>query len=180
MSKNQYDQEAAPAKNALQNYVDQGNNFQSADDIFIKLTSTKLQSIKASFIEFDKTIMLLKGKKMLGIDKYNSYQFAQQGMKAWQYYQIGVGLLISFDAYLSFKPGVQVIQSFDPCKGSLVSSTRNAKRKDHQINNLFSCRHRNCPQSFVTLEELEDHMTKGIPQIPTVKAGMDLVKKIIF
>ena len=82
MSNNKYDQEAATARNALQNYVDQGNTIQSADDIFFALTSTKLQSIKVSFIEFDKTVMLLKGKTMAGIDKYHSYQFIQHGMKA--------------------------------------------------------------------------------------------------
>ena len=81
MSKNQYDQEAATARISLQNYVDQGNNIQSADYIFIALTSTKLQSIKVSFIEFYKT-MLLKGKTMDGTDKYHSYQFTQHGMKA--------------------------------------------------------------------------------------------------
>ena len=81
---------------------------------------------------------------------------------------------------LSFKPGVQVILSFLPCKDSFVTSTRKEKQKDQQINNLFFCRHRNCSQSFVTLQELEDHMTKGIHQVPTVKSGIDLVKKIIF
>ena len=45
--------------------------------------------------------------------------------------------MIPSDLDLSFKPRVQVIQSFVPCEDSLVSSTRNAKRKDHQINNLF-------------------------------------------
>ena len=88
--------------------------------------------------------MLLKGKNMAGIDKY-SHQTTQQGMKAWWYYQIGAGLMIPFDPDLSFKPGVQVIQSFISCKDSLVSDTRNAKRKDHQINNLSFCCHRNCP-----------------------------------
>ena len=58
---------------------------QSAD-IFIALTSTKPQSIKVSFIKFDK-MMLLKGKMMTGIDEYYSYQFTQQGMKVWQYYK---------------------------------------------------------------------------------------------
>ena len=115
MSKNQNDQEAATARNALQSYVDQGNNIQSADDTFIALKLTKLQSIKVSFIEFDKTIILLKGKMMAGIDKYHSYQFTQHGMKAWQYYQTGAGLMILFDPYLSFKPGVQVIQSYVLC-----------------------------------------------------------------
>ena len=114
MSKNQDDQEAVTARNALQNFVDQGNNIQLADDIFITLTSTKLQSIKVSFIEFDKT-MLIKGKTMAGINKYHSYQLIQLGMKAWQYYQVGAGLMIPFNSYLSFKPGVQVIQSFVPC-----------------------------------------------------------------
>ena len=65
MTLRQYDQETATARNALQNYVDQGNNIQSADNIFITLISTKLQSIKVSFIEFDKTIMLLKDKRWL-------------------------------------------------------------------------------------------------------------------
>ena len=51
--------------------------------------------------------------------------------------QIGARLMIPSDLDLSFKPRVQVIQSFVPCEDSLVSSTRNAKRKDHQINNLF-------------------------------------------
>ena len=86
MNKNQYDQEAATARISLQNYVDQGNNIQSAD-IFIALTSTKLQSIKVSFIEFYKT-KLLKGKTMDGTNKYHSYKFTQHGMKAWRYYQI--------------------------------------------------------------------------------------------
>ena len=65
MTLRQYDQETATARNALQNYVDQGNNIQSADNILIALISTKLQSIKVSFIEFDKTIMLLKEKRWL-------------------------------------------------------------------------------------------------------------------
>ena len=47
---------------------------------------------KASFNEFDRTIMLLKGRKIADIDKYCSYQLTQQGMKAWWYYQIGAGL----------------------------------------------------------------------------------------
>ena len=68
MSKNQYDQEAVTARSALEIYVDQGNNIRSTDDIFIALTSTKLQSIEVSFIEFDKIIILLKGKTMAGID----------------------------------------------------------------------------------------------------------------
>ena len=53
---------------------------------------------------------------MAGIDKYHSYQFTQQGLKARRYYQIGVGLMIPFDPDFSFKPGVQVIQFFVPCK----------------------------------------------------------------
>ena len=126
--KDQCDREAAVARNALRNYVNQGNNIQSAY-IFITLTSTKLQSTKVSLIEFDKA-MLLKEKKMAGIDKYHSYQFTQQGMKVWQYYQIGAGVMVPFDRDLSFKQGVQVIQSFVPCKDSFISSTKNAKRKD--------------------------------------------------
>ena len=82
MSKNQYDHEAATARIALRNCIGQENNIQSADDIFVTLTSTKLQSIKVSFIEFDNTLMLLKGKMMAGVDKY-SYQFTQHSMKAW-------------------------------------------------------------------------------------------------
>ena len=173
--KDQCDQEAVVARNALWNYVDQGNNIQSTHDIFIALASTKLWSTKVSFIEFDKTIMLLKGKKMAGIDKY-SYQFTQQGMKVWWYCQIGAGLVIPFDPDFSFKPGVQVIQSFVPPQDNVISSTRNAKRKYWQINNLFFCCNRNCTQSL-TLEELEDHMMNGIHEIPVVKSGMDLVKK---
>ena len=113
MSKNEDDQEAATARNALQNFVDQGNNIQSADDIFIALKSTKLQSIKVSFNNI--VTMLIKGKTMASIDKYHFYQFTQLGMKAYQYYQIGAGLMIPFNSYLSFRPGVQVIQSFVPC-----------------------------------------------------------------
>ena len=37
-------------------------------------------------------------------------------MKAWRYYEIEAGLMIPFDPDLSFKPGVQVFQSFVPCK----------------------------------------------------------------
>ena len=62
-SKDQCDQGAAIARNNLWNYVDQGNNIQSADDIFIALTSTKMQTIKFFSAEFDQT-MWLKGKKM--------------------------------------------------------------------------------------------------------------------
>ena len=51
--------------------------------------------------------------------------------------QIGARLLIPFDPDLFFEPRVQVIPSFVPCEDSLVSSTRNAKRKDHQTNNVF-------------------------------------------
>ena len=58
--KNKCDWEVAVARNALQNYVDHRNNIQSAHDIFIALTSTKLWSTKVSFIEFDNTIMLPK------------------------------------------------------------------------------------------------------------------------
>ena len=107
MTLQQYDQETATARNALQNYVDQGNNIQSADNIFIALISTKLQSIKVSFIEFDKTIMLLKGKTMADIDKYHSYQFTQHGMKAWRYYQIGdrlIHIVLSNQEFNSFSP----------------------------------------------------------------------------
>ena len=60
-------------------------------------------------------------------------------MKAWRYYEIEAGLMIPFDPDLSFKPGVQVFQSFVPCKD-------------------FFCPCGNCPQSFVTLEKLEDFM----------------------
>ena len=144
------------------------------------MISTKLQSTKFCFIVFNKMIVLLKGKKTAGINNYNSYQLTQQGMKAWQYYRIGGRVMIPFDPDLSFKPGVQVIQSIVPCKYNLASSIRNTKRKYHQINNLFFCCNMNCTQSFVTLEELEDHMIKDIHQIPIVKSGMDLLKKIIF
>ena len=71
------------------------------------------------------------------------------------------------------------LQSFVPCKGNFISSTRNVKRKDRHINNLFFCGDRNCTQPVVTLEELEDHMMEGIHEIPAVKSGIDLVKKII-
>ena len=109
--------------------------------------------------------MLLKRKEMTSIDKYHSYQFTQQGIKVWQYYQIGTGLMILFDPDLSFKPGVQVIQSVVPCKDNFISNARNAKRKDQQIINLFFCCDRNCTQSFITLEELEDHMMRNLKRI---------------
>ena len=48
-----------------------------------------------------------------------------------------------------------------PCKDNLVS----AQEK------YFSCQ---------ALEEIGDHMMKGILQIPTVRSGMDLVKKSFF
>ena len=65
------------------------------------------------------------------------------------------------DPDLSYKPGVQVIQSFVPCKHNLVS----AQEK------YFSCQ---------TLAEMGDHMMTGILQIPTVRSAMDLVKKSFF
>ena len=103
-----------------------------------------------------------------------------KGTKAWRYHQIKAGLRIPFDPDLSFKSGVQVIQSVVPCKDNLASNARNAKRKNSSKNNLFFCHNRNYTQSLITLEELEDHMAKGIHQIPTVKSRMELVKKIIF
>ena len=113
---------------------------------------------------------------MTGTDKYYSSQFTQ-GMKVWQYHQIGAGLMILFGPNLSFKPGFQVIQSFVPCKDNFIASTRNAKRK-RWTDKLFFCCDRNCTQSFVTLEELEDHMMKGIHEIHKIWNGFS--EKIIF
>ena len=58
---------------------------------------------------------------MVLINIYHSYQITQKGVKAWSYYQIGTGLKILLDPDISFKPGNQVIKSFVPCKGNLVS-----------------------------------------------------------
>ena len=55
------------------------------------------------------------------INIYHSYQITQKGVKAWSYYQIGTGLKILLDPDISFKPGNQVIKSFVPRKGNLVS-----------------------------------------------------------
>ena len=152
--------EAVVARNALQSYVDQGNNIQSAH-IFIALTSTKLQSTKVSFIEFDKTIMLLKGKKMAGIDKYHSYQLTQQVMKVWQYYQIEAGLMIPFDPDLSNQSSSYSVLCSMQRQFYIQHKKWKKKRLTDKKFIFFTV--------IEELEELEDHMMKGIHEIPAVK-----------
>ena len=128
--KDQADRESAVARRLMKSYVNSGNDLHNANDI--KKGLLYMGGPPCSYIgiaEVSKSSCSLETDTIPGISSYHSYEFAkssssssQISLKAWKYYNVGVGKNIT--AHVSeYHSGAVAIGSFTATSRQEFTST---------------------------------------------------------
>ena len=189
--KDQCDRESAVAKNMTRCFENEGNDILTAGCIYEALVKSKMTNTKVSVASFQKNECEVDGDKIVNISNYHSIEFTREGMKLWQYYGIGSGNFQLFSKNWSFQSGVKVVTHFTRFTDNIEPTTAEAKiseltkqrkckqRNDCQLCNLIFCTAAHCSATFVTFDELESHIIKGIHSVPKAVSSFDYGEKII-
>ena len=166
--KDQCDRESAAAKTIIRSYVDE--DIETAIKYGYGVKDGKVCVLKIENAE-------VTGKKIANISNYHSYQFTENEMLLWGYYNIGSGVRIAYN-------NITVIPSYDYI--SQYSSTETIKRKsgiakkkreDRKLNTNLFCKDPSCDQTFSTLTEMEGHVEVGVHQHVKETTSFDIVRK---
>ena len=95
--KDQCDRENAVAKNLIHSFVDAENDVISANDIIKALQFAKgMKNTKIGLVEIDSSKSILKGKTIPDISQFHSVEFFEDGMRFWQYFDVGEGMFYPY------------------------------------------------------------------------------------
>ena len=73
--------------------MDAGNDVISADDIFKALQFAKgMKNTKVGVVEIDSSKSILQGKTIPNTSQFDSHDFFDDGMRFWQYFDVGEGI----------------------------------------------------------------------------------------
>ena len=143
-----------------------------------------MKNTKVSDVSFQKNDCEVDGGKIVNISNYHYIEFTREGMKLWQYYEIGSGNFQSFSKNLSFQCGLKVVTHFTKCADNIEPTTAEAKNPDLTNNAviancviLFFWAAAHCSATFKTFGELESHIVKRIHSVPKAASSFDYAKK---
>ncbi|KAL9978800.1 hypothetical protein ACROYT_G016364 [Oculina patagonica] len=91
------DRKIAPCKQRLRNYVAENNDVQTAEDVKKGLESPPgIAGTRVAVCKIDKTKMskAVENNKITGITKYYDFSYSQDGIRVWQAYGVGEGMMI--------------------------------------------------------------------------------------
>ncbi|XP_065674378.1 uncharacterized protein LOC136091213 [Hydra vulgaris] len=175
--KDQCDRESAPAKTILRSYVDAGNDIVTAKDVAKAVKYG--YGIKNAMVSVAKTEnVTLTGPKIPNISNYRSYEFQEDYMTLWRYYEIGEGVKVLYNN-LSIEPSIELIVPFTSTEGNFQRKTLGKnKERNYGLNTLHFCQEKGCMDYFETIIELEGHMLIGQHKRFEEFSSLDKVKKI--
>ena len=101
-----------------------------------------------SVVEMDKSECSLEQSKIPNIQSFHSVQFEDNGMKFWQYFNVGNGQFIPHSE-LTFHSGLEVISGFSTTESVIEKPKQMSdKRKDREICNIQFCSISGCISTF--------------------------------
>ena len=119
----------------------------------------------------------VKGKKIANISNYHSYQFKENEMLLWRYYNVGSGVRIPYNN-VSVTPSYEHISQYSSTESIQRKSGKSKKeRKDRELSTILFCQDENCDQTFSTLTEMEEHMEVRVHQHLKETTSFDIVRK---
>ena len=178
--KDQCDRESAAAKTILRSYVDSGNDLLTAEDLHKSLHyGYGMKNSQVAVAEINPKDVVLEGPKIPNINNYHSFEFHENHMKMWRYYQIGSGKIQEYSKVLTVKPAAKILLPYSNTDGSIQRKSGKQKkgREDRQLCTHFFCPEVGCTESFERNEHLEEHMLSGSHSIAKESSSMDTVRK---
>ena len=96
--KDQCDGESAAAKSILRSFIDAGNDVMNAEDVYEGLHyGFGMKNTKVAVAKIEK--VTLSGQKIRNITDYHSIEFRDDHMVMWKYYNIGNGIVQTYNAW---------------------------------------------------------------------------------
>ena len=103
--KDQCDRDFAIVKTRFRNYINAGNNIETATDMKLALDTSvvPLKGIKYCVVELDRSGNKSKPMQVTaGIQRFYSFKYEVDRIRAWRYYKIGEGIVLEADTEGSF------------------------------------------------------------------------------
>lgn len=176
--KDQADRESAIAKKYMNRFVNSGKDVISAEDIKSAiLFHGGPDNVKVSVAEIDKTECSLEQSKIPNIQSFHSIEFEDNGMRFWQYFDVGEGQFIPYSE-LTFHSGLKVISAFSTAQLMVRKPTQaSKKRKDREICDILFCPISGCISTFESEMDLLQHLADEEHKFTESTSGMDRVRQ---
>ena len=178
--KDQCDRESAAAKTIVRSYVDAGNDVLTAEHLHKSLHygfGMKDSKVAVAQINIDKIV--LEGPKIQNISNYHSFEFKEDCMKMWRYFQVGEGIEQKYNNLL-IEPSIDLLLPYSNTE-SIIQRNKPGNpqkaREDRQLCRLHFCSHFGCTAYFENAADIEIHMLSGLHIIPQELSSMDKVRK---
>ena len=179
--KDQCDRDSAAAKTVLRSYVDAGNDIQSAEDIYNGLHyASGVCNAKVGVIEIDRSKTEFLAQDVPGIMQYHSFEFNDNHIKFWRYFDVGEGVAIPYSKKVIFVSGAVVIKPFSSTSSNMAIPQNNKKRISREISHLIFCTESDtCHATFDTVEKYNIHLEQGCNNV-NIDTSMDKIRSKIF
>ena len=110
--KDQADRESAISKRYMTKYVNAGKDIISADDLKRAILFQRSpENAKVSVVEINKQCCDIEQSRIQNIQSFHSIQFEGDGMRFWQYFDVGIGQLVPY-ADISFHSALEIVSPF--------------------------------------------------------------------
>ena len=117
-----WDRESVVAKNLIWSFVDAGHNLFSASEIFDALQfANGVKNTKVGVAKTNKYLSVLNRKTIPDKSQYHSVQFHENGMRFWWYFNVIVGVIISY-SNASFPSGLKRVRKFKWASNSKITT----------------------------------------------------------
>ncbi|KAL9967966.1 hypothetical protein ACROYT_G026285 [Oculina patagonica] len=160
------DRKIAPCKQRLRNYVAENNDVQTAEDVKKGLESPPgIAGTRVAVCKIDKTKMskAVENNKITGITKYYDFSYSQDGIRVWQAYGVGEGMMIEDFQSKQDVSGLERIGewSHEVTRPKQKKGTTKSKACTSDLTSTYSCLEPSCIFTFSTLEDADEHMDIG-------------------
>ncbi|KAK3738657.1 hypothetical protein QZH41_007870 [Actinostola sp. cb2023] len=160
------DRKIAPCKQRLRNYVAENNNIETAEDVKKGLDSPPgIAGTRVAICKIDSSKMstVVGHNKIPGITRYNNFYLDDGGMRVWQAYGVGEGMVVNDFESKQDVSGLERVGdwSHEVTKATRKKGKAKSKACERDFMNTYSCLESACILTFSTLEDAEEHMDIG-------------------
>ena len=176
--KNQADRKSAIAERYMTKYVNAGKDIISADDLKrAVLFRGSPENAKVSVVEINRQDCEIEQRKIQNIQSFHSIQFEEDGMRCWQYFDVGIGQLVPY-ADISFHSGLENVSPFSSSERRTKRLLQMSKRKDREFLDIKFCPVTGCISTFSSEIELLEHVANEEHKFVEAASGMDRVRPV--
>ena len=162
----------------MNRYINSGKDVISAEDIKNAiLFHGGRGNVKVSVAEINKSECSLEQSKIANMQSFHSVQFENNGMKFWQYFNVGNGQFIPYSE-LTFHSGQEVISAFSTTESMIEKAKQMSKKtRDCEIWNIQFCPISGCISTFESEIEHLQHLADEEHKFIESTSGMDRVRQ---